>query len=36
MKSAFMKHNDRIKMIHSIASEFEQDFGIYAESISKK
>tara|TARA_B100000945_G_scaffold96743_1_gene75661 strand:- start:1062 stop:2126 length:1065 start_codon:yes stop_codon:yes gene_type:complete len=36
MKSAFMKHNDRIKMIHSIASEFEQDFGIYPESISKK
>ena len=36
MKSAFMKHNDRIKMIHSIASEFEQDFGIYAESINKK
>ena len=32
MKSAFMKHNDRIKMIQSIASEFEKDFGIQSES----
>ena len=36
MKSAFMKHNDRIKMIQSIANEFEQDFGLHPEFISNK
>ena len=36
MKSAFMKHNDRIKMIQSIANEFEQDFGLHPKFISNK
>ena len=31
-----MKHNERTKMIKSIASEFEQDFGIYSESTGNK
>ena len=36
MKSAFMKHNDRIKMVQSIANEFEKDFGLRQEFISNK
>ena len=36
MKSAFMKHSNRIKMIQSIANEFEKDFGLHPEFISKK
>ena len=36
MKSAFMNHSKRIKMVQSIANEFEKDFGLHPEFISKK
>ena len=35
MKSAFMNHNERIKMIKIIANEFEQDFGLHPEFIKQ-
>ena len=36
MKSAFMKHKDRILMIKSIANEFEENFGLHPEFIKPK
>jgi hypothetical protein len=36
MKSAFLPHNERRKMIKSIAEEFEQDFGLHPEYIDQK
>ena len=36
MKSAFMKHDNRIKMIKKIANEFEEDFGLPPDFIRKK
>ena len=36
MKSAFIKHRNRIKMVQSIANEFEKDFGLHPEFISSK
>ena len=33
MKSAFMKHNDRIRMIKTIANEFEENFGLLPDFI---
>ena len=33
MKSAFMKHRDRIVMIKSIANEFEESFGLHPDFI---
>ena len=35
MKSAFLPHNERRKMIKSIAEEFEQDFGLHPEYIDQ-
>ncbi|MBT7119187.1 MAG: adenosine deaminase [Candidatus Marinimicrobia bacterium] len=35
MKSAFLPHNERQKMIKSIAEEFEQDFGLHPEYIDQ-
>ena len=35
MKSAFLPHNERRKMIKSIAEEFEQDFGLQPEYIAQ-
>ena len=34
IKSAFLPHNERRKMIKSIAEEFEQDFGLHPEYIT--
>ena len=31
MKSAFLKHKDRVKMIKAIAGEFEDSFGLYGD-----
>ena len=31
MKSAFLRHLDRVKMIETIASEFEDSFGLYGD-----
>jgi adenosine deaminase len=33
MKSAFLHHNERKRMIQSIAEEFEQDFGLHPEYV---
>lgn len=33
MKSAFLPHNERRKMIKSIAEEFEQEFGLHPEYV---
>ena len=33
MKSAFMKHSDRIRMIKTIANEFEENFGLLPDFI---
>lgn len=35
MKSAFLHHNERRKMIKSIAEEFEQEFGLHPEYIKQ-
>jgi adenosine deaminase len=35
IKSAFLPHNERRKMIKSIAEEFEQDFGLHPEYINQ-
>ena len=35
MKCAFLPHNERRKMIKSIAEEFEQDFGLHPEYIDQ-
>ncbi|MGY8788366.1 MAG: adenosine deaminase [Fidelibacterota bacterium] len=35
MKSAFLPHNDRRKMIISIAEEFEQNFGLHPEYVGQ-
>ena len=34
MKSAFLPHNERRKMIKAIAEEFEQEFGLHPEYIN--
>ena len=31
MKSAFLRHQDRVKMIKTIAEEFEENFGLYGD-----
>ena len=31
MKSAFLRHQDRVKMIKAIAGEFEDSFGLYGD-----
>jgi Adenosine deaminase len=31
MKSAFLRHQDRVKMIKTIAGEFEDNFGLYGD-----
>ena len=36
MKSAFLPHNERRKMIQSIAEEFEKEFGLHPEYINNK
>ena len=33
MKSAFLRHQDRVEMIKSIASEFEENFGLHRDYI---
>ena len=33
MKSAFLHHNERKRMIQSIAEEFEQNFGLHPEYV---
>ena len=34
MKSAFLHHNERKRMIQAIAEEFEQNFGLHPEYVN--